>query len=244
MRPRSAALASALALFSSVASAGPPYLTDDPEPTDTGHWEIYGPYLEAEGRGPDFEGSTGVEINYGAAKDLQLTLGLPLAFEHDASGLTTGAGDLELSAKWRFWEDKQSGLQAAFFPGVTLPTGTNGLSAEKVTALLPLWFQKDSGKWSIFGGGGYAINPGQGNRNFWTGALAITRQLSDRLSAGIEVQREGADSVGGGGVTRLGVGGIYTLGGPFRLLASAGPSFTDRVPGAGFHSFIALGIDY
>ena len=31
--------------------AGPPFLTDDPEPTETGHWEIYGPLLETEGSG-------------------------------------------------------------------------------------------------------------------------------------------------------------------------------------------------
>ena len=26
---------------STAAVAGPPFLTDDPQPTDTGHWEIY-----------------------------------------------------------------------------------------------------------------------------------------------------------------------------------------------------------
>jgi hypothetical protein len=33
-----------LALWAATASpsiAGPPYVTDDPEPTDTGHWENY-----------------------------------------------------------------------------------------------------------------------------------------------------------------------------------------------------------
>ena len=31
------------------AFAGPPYLTDDPVPTDTGHWEIYA-FTAGEGR--------------------------------------------------------------------------------------------------------------------------------------------------------------------------------------------------
>ena len=31
----------ALAGSATAAFAGPPYLTDDPIPTDTGHWEIY-----------------------------------------------------------------------------------------------------------------------------------------------------------------------------------------------------------
>jgi hypothetical protein len=29
------------------ANAGPPFLTDNPEPTETGHWEIYAPYVES-----------------------------------------------------------------------------------------------------------------------------------------------------------------------------------------------------
>jgi hypothetical protein len=69
------------------AVAGPPFLTDDPEPTDAGHWEIYAPLLEAEGRGANYEGSVGVELNYGGAKDLQLTVALPVDYVHDASGL-------------------------------------------------------------------------------------------------------------------------------------------------------------
>ena len=52
------------------ASAGPPFLADDPEPTEKGHWEIYAPMPEAQGRGATFEGTAGVELNYGAARDL------------------------------------------------------------------------------------------------------------------------------------------------------------------------------
>ena len=40
---RLAFLIAALVLASAAvpARAGPPYLTDDPDPTDLGHWEIY-----------------------------------------------------------------------------------------------------------------------------------------------------------------------------------------------------------
>ena len=30
-----------LVALASEASAGPPFVSDDPEPTDTGYWEIY-----------------------------------------------------------------------------------------------------------------------------------------------------------------------------------------------------------
>ena len=232
------------ALLSSAAAAGPPFLTDDPEPTEPGHWEIYAPLIEAEGRGEDFSGAVGAELNFGAASDLQLTVGLPLAYAHDAAGWRWGAGDLELSAKYRFFHDTDAGLQIAVFPGVTLPTATNGLSAGKVTALLPIWVQQDAGAWSVFGGGGYAINPGAGNRNYWTGGVAVTRSFGERLLLGLEADRRGPDSIGGPGATSLGAGAIVKLKAPFRLLVSGGPTFEDGGGAAGFHGFVALGIDY
>ncbi len=240
---RCAILAGA-ALCAVPALAGPPFLTDDPEPTETGHWEIYGPLVEAEGRGVDFGTATGVEINYGAARDLQLTLGLPLNHAHDASGWTSGLGDLELSAKYRLWHDEARGIQLAVFPGVTLPTASHGLGTGRVTGLLPIWAQQDAGPWSVFGGGGYAFNPGPGNRDYWTGGIAVTRAVSGRLLLGLEADRHGADALDARPVTSLGAGFIWKLQGPLRLLASGGPSFEDGGGRAGFHSFIAFGIDY
>lgn len=244
MRARQLLCAVLLALAPSMALAGPPFLTDDPEPTETGHWEVYAPLIEAEGKGEDFSGAVGIELNYGAAPDLQLTVGLPIDYAHDAAGMQWGAGDLELSAKYRFYRDEAAGLQIAAFPGLTLPTASKGMGADRVTALLPIWIQKDTGPWSVFGGGGYAINPGPGNRDYWTGGIAVTRQLGERLVLGIEGDRQGADRIGGSGSTSLGIGAIYDLEGPLRLLASGGPTFGDTGGAASFHAFVALGIDF
>lgn len=224
--------------------AGQPFLTDDPEPTDPGHWEIYGPQLEAEGKGVEFSGTLGTEISYGAAPNLQISVGLPAVFDHDASGWSWGAGDIELSAKYRFYNDEAAGLQIAVFPGLTLPTATNGKGAGHVTGLLPVWFQKDMGPWAVFGGGGYAINPGPGNRDYWTTGLAVTREMSKHLLIGVELDHQGPDVIGGHGSTSLGAGAIYQLKAPFRLLVSGGPTFEDGGGAAGFHMFLALGIDY
>lgn len=237
-------MACAIACVSQAAWAGPPFLTDDPEPTETGHWEIYAPLIEAEGRGSEFDGAAGVELNYGPTADLQLTLGLPVDYSHVSAGWRWGAGDVELSAKYRIFHDEAAGIQVAFFPGISLPTGSSGMGANKVTALLPVWAQKEAGAWSFFGGGGYAINPGAGNRNYWTASAAVTHHFGDRLLLGLEANRQGADTIGGYGSTRLGLGGIYQLNGPFRLLASVGPTLSDNGGAAGFHTFMALGMDF
>ena len=124
-----------------------------------------------------------------------------------------------------------------------MPTASKGRGAGRVTALLPIWVQKDSGPWSVFGGGGYAINPGAGNRDYWTGGLAVSRQFGERVMIGIEADRQGSDAVGARATTRLNLGAIYDLPGPLRLLASGGPTLEDG-GGKGFHTFAAVGLDF
>ena len=240
---RAASASLFLAAIATSAAAGPPFLTDDPVPTDTGHWEIYGPKIDGAGRGAEFDGSAGIEVNYGPAPGVQLTAGIPIALSRDATGWRSGLGDLELSAKYRFYHNDK-GFSAAVFPGITLPTARRGLGNKKVTALLPLWVQQDVGDWSVFGGGGYAINPGPGNRNFATGGVAVTRQITKRFLLGVEATRDGPDSVGGRAKTSLGMGAIWNLKAPFRLLASGGPTFEDGGGRAGYHMYAALGLDF
>ena len=73
-------LSAILLSAASAAFAAPPFLTDDPEPTETGRWEIYGPLVEVDGIGSAYSGAVGVEVNYGAAPNLQLTVALPVDF--------------------------------------------------------------------------------------------------------------------------------------------------------------------
>jgi hypothetical protein len=240
-----ALLACALAIFfPQGAHAGPPFITDDPEPTATGHWEIYAPFVDADGQSDTIQGATGLELNYGALRSVQLTVNLPVDFQHDDLGWRSGAGDLGLSVKYRFYNDEAAGFQIAVFPAVTLPTGSNGMGAGTATGFLPVWIQQDHGPWSIFGGGGYAINPGRGNRDFWKGGLAVTRKFGEQLVLGAEADREGADTDDGRATTSLGFGGTYKIAGPLTLLGSGGPTFEDEGGPTGYHAYFALRLDY
>jgi hypothetical protein len=231
-------------LCPSFALAGPPFLTDDPEPTDTGHWEIYAPALQAAGAGAGSNGLIFAELNYGPVQNVQLTLDLPVAFASDPSGSRAGPGDVALSVKYRFYHDEASGVSIAAFPGLTVPTATDGLGSGRLTAFLPVWAERDVGPWSVFGGGGYAINPGLGNRDYWRGGIAATRTFGKRLLLGVEADRQGADTDDGRASTSLGAGAILRLDPPFRLLASGGPTFVDGERTAGFHVYVALGLDF
>ena len=56
--------------------AGPPYLTDDPEPTDYQHFEIY-TFTEGTATRDGTSGEGGIDFNYGGAPNLQLTATVP-----------------------------------------------------------------------------------------------------------------------------------------------------------------------
>ncbi len=233
----SAGFAAALAL-AMPAWAGPPYVTDDPEPTRTGGWENYALVTGVNTAGAT-AGQTALELNYGGAPDLQLSLYAPLGFEA-ARSLRAGGGDLQLSAKYRFLHQADASWtpDVAVFPAVTLPTGASAFHTGHVSYFLPVWAQRDFGKWSVFGGGGYDVNPGAGQRNYGLAGLALTRSVSKRLNLGVEIYHETPQTVGGAAVTNLGFGAIYQLTKHWAVLASGGPGLQDPAR-AGASAFYA-----
>jgi hypothetical protein len=232
----------AIACAAAPAFAGPPYLTDDPVPTDRGHWEVYA-FTAGEGHRSTLDDDTGFDLNYGAVEGVQLTATLPLTFSHEQhEEWRGGTGDLELGIKYRFFHDERRGLSAAIFPRVILPTASHS-PREKTRFLLPLWLGKDfAGGTSVYGGGGYLINPGVGNRDFWQAAVAVTQDVRDGLSVGAEVTRQGPDIVGGTAQTRAGIGSIIKLSSHDNLLLSGGPTWADHR--TDYHFYAALGLNF
>jgi hypothetical protein len=168
---------------------------------------------------------------------------LPIAFARSsADGWRAGRGDVELGAKYRFANDERTGWQAAVFPRLILPTSAKEPGGRRVRLLLPLWVQKDLGKTSLFGGGGYEVNPGPGNKDFWQAGVAITHDFSDRFSLGAEAVWRSADTRGGAGSSGVDIGLIRKLGGPFSLLLAGGPAFSGGQ--ASYHSYAALALNF
>lgn len=200
------------------ASAGPPYLSDDPEPTDYQHFEIY-----AFGAGNRTDagtaGATGIDFNYGGAPNLQLTAVLPL--EYDETG-HAGLGNIELAAKYKFLHQEDIGFDVAVFPRVFLPS-ISSLGDDHAAFMLPVWLQKDIGKWSMFGGGGCVYNRGHGSQDFCFEGWAVTREIMDGVRLGAELFHQGASEMGGPVSTTIGFGGVFDLDEHHHLLAWYGP---------------------
>ena len=222
MRSNSAGFA-LLMMHMAQSHAGPPYVSDDPEPTDYRHYEAYvfaGATSTRDGTG----GAAGIDFSYGAVPDLQLTLVTPMAYEQPSQGASaSGLGNIELAAKWRVAHQARLGWDVSFFPRIFLPSASRTVGDQNEAYLLPVWVEKDWERWSTFGGGGYVINRGDGARNFSLLGWAIARQLTPRLQIGAELFHQTADTRDGFPSTGLNAGVRYDLGEHYHLLGSIGP---------------------
>ena len=114
------------------------------------------------------------EFNWGAIPRVQLHAILPwgvIAPSNNPVYLPGGAGpthfgltDMELGAKIAFIKEGKHMPQIGSFTMFEMPTGNadNGLGVGKVWYKLPIWLQKNSGKWLFDGGGGYQVVPQTG----------------------------------------------------------------------------------
>jgi Putative MetA-pathway of phenol degradation len=207
-----------------LAAQGPPYQTDDPVPVDFHHYEFYifgavdGTPVAIASSGPAFE------FNWGALPRVQLHAILPFGASaplnskvYDPSGQgpdAFGLADMEFGAKIAFVKEGKHMPQIGSFTMIEMPTGNfdKGLGIGKVWYKLPIWLQKNQGKWLFDGGGGYEVVPQTGYRNFpYTGWL-IKRELSEQWELGAEVFAHGSEGAAAPQTqasTMIDVGGYY-----------------------------------
>jgi hypothetical protein len=170
-----------------------------------------------------------IEVNYGIFPNVQVHLIAPFEYvKPQGEPSQYGFADMELGAKFRFIQETNWCPQIGVFPIVVLPTGNErrGLGSGEVQVFLPLWLQKSWGPWKTYGGGGYWINPGSGNKDFWFFGWEVQRDLSKYLTLGAEVFHETASEVGGDSSTGFNLGGIINLTDRHHLLFSGGCDFS------------------
>jgi hypothetical protein len=206
---------------SGVAIAGPPYVTDDPEPTDTGQFENYLYSQGARTSSQAINPGVGIEINYGAFEDTQLSWAVPLNPNPGPGGMGVVWTPLGGGVKYRFIEEDDDGWrpQVAFFPQIFIPVGSAS-HVTPTTELLPIWIQKSFGSWMTFGGGGFTNNPGAGNRDYLIYGWALQNQITDKLALGGEVFGETRDSISDHASTAVGLAALYDFNDTWHLVGS------------------------
>ncbi len=220
------------------AHAGPPFQTDDPDPVEFHHFEMYAFEL-SDGTGKNAGGTTleipAYEVNYGVVPNVQLHLVLPPSVNFaPANGPTNyGMGDTELGAKIRFVKESKRVPEVGIFPFFELPSGNaaKGLGVGATWYRMPLWLQKswgpDDRQWTSYGGGGAAVVTQEGYKTYPFAGWLVQRQLDKKWTLGAELFGHGAEgeaATSTRAATMLDLGGIYEFKEGFDLLFAAGRS--------------------
>jgi hypothetical protein len=232
-----------LALGAELAWAGPPFFTDDPEPVEYKHWEVY---LATQWAHETEAATSGtlphIEVNYGLLPDTQLHLIVPMAYSapHGSSN-QYGLGDLETGVKYRFIEEDEKGWrpQVGIFPLVDFPTGASsrGLGEGHIKIFFPIWIQKSWGSWTTYGGGGYWYQPGEDNKNYWFAGWLLQREFSKMLTLGAEIFNTSPKAVGESDETGFNVGGFLNLSEEHHVLFSLGRDIRGQNTFLGYLAF-------
>ena len=221
-----------------VARAGPPFQTDDPEPVDFRHYELY-TFGTADGTAVEIDTSgPALEFNWGVVPNVQLHIIIPAAavFPSNNPALAPagrgprafGLGDIETGVKFRFIQETKHRPMVGTFTMFEVPSGdpTNGLGVGKGWAKLPVWAQKSFGPWTTYGGVGENVNTARGYRNFTYGGWLVQRDIGKKLTLGTEVfshGREGLATAQTRTATLVDIGGYYYFRNPgFQLLVCYG----------------------
>lgn len=224
---------------------GPPFQVDDPVPVDFKHYEFYifgstdGTPAETDYSAPSFE------FNWGAVPRVQIHTVLPFGGIRPANNptyLPSGAGssasgmlDMEFGVKLAIIKETKTIPQIGTFTMIEIPTGNSdkGLGIGKVWYKLPLWLQKNEGKWLFDGGVGETVVPQEDFHNFPYGGFLLKREVSKKLQLAGEIFAHGGEgpvTPQAKGSTMIDAGGYWHLKGEetMQLLFAYGHSVAGR----------------
>jgi hypothetical protein len=186
---------------------GPPFQVDDPVPVDFKHYEFYifgatdGTPAEMDYAGPAFE------FNWGAVPRVQIHAVLPFGGIHPLNNqiyAPTGIGpsetgliDMEFGVKLAIIKETKRIPQIGTFTMLEIPTGNydKGLGVGKAWYKLPLWLQKNEGKWLFDGGAGETVVPQTDYHNFPYGGFLVKREVNKKLDLAAEIFSHGGEGV-------------------------------------------------
>jgi len=208
------------------AYAGPPFKTDDPVPVPYQHWEYYISSVDTYA-GHSWSGTLPhVEVNYGIVRGMQFHLLVPLNYATQPhQPMQYGYADTELGVKYCFLKETKNRPQVGVFPIVEVPTVTNNTFGNgEVKTFLPVWAQKSWNQLTTYGGVGYQINPGPGNRNSTFAGWELQYDFSKTVTLGGEIYYQSAGTDESQSTTGFDLGGFVNFSEKTHLLFSVGHS--------------------
>jgi hypothetical protein len=260
----SAVAAFAATVMLTVAKAGPPFVTDDPDTPGPNHWEINVAYLLEAGREgiePSHALPTStssrrfyehaiplLDINYGWHDNDQLKFEVPLMLLDPAEGNDEfGIGDARFGYKFRFVDEAAALLSMSVYPQIDLPSGDEdrGLGAGDPVLTLPFQLGKHflDEQLFVYGDIGYEEQLADEQDDVLFFGIAAEFEVRPGLVLGGEIHHVHAISSESADDTLFNFGFKYDLTEAVTLLGAAGRSF-DPSADRGADVLVYLGLQF
>jgi hypothetical protein len=148
-----------------------------------------------------------------------------------------------LGIDYQFFKGTESLPHMVIYPTLEVPTGdaSEGLGSGHLQFFLPVWAEQEIGKWTIYGGGGFELNPGGNNRDWVITGIVAQYQVLDNLALGAEVYNRTSQQVGQRDDTAFNLGATYDFNDTYHLVVSAGRSIRGPTQ---FQSYLALQLTF
>ena len=191
MRRRSLARAAALLAggWTACASAGPPFLTGDPDTVDAGHWEMSVGWRTERSEGVRVDAAPAVEVNYGVADGLELSLeGAWLRASEGGGPKVRGTDNPIVGLKWRVLEQEKDGVSFAIKPEWEFRNSSSarkGLAEGHDTGLVDFRVQKGFGH-TLLGAAVARTFPSKGS-GAWEYGVSLRQETESGHTFGIEL---------------------------------------------------------
>jgi hypothetical protein len=208
------------------AQGGPPYYTNDPGTPGDRNWEINLAYMPFLYNGRATTHMPDVDINYGVGDRIQLTYeNAWLRVKDSADAVKYGLGQDQLGVKWRFYDNKDTGLAISIFPQLSINNPDHsvqrGITPPGSSLIMPVEFSKKVGPLDVNWEVGYnAVHLGPDG---WIAGLVVGRDISKKLELDAEFYGLGAFNDSNNQQT-LGAGARYKVRPSLILLLMAGRS--------------------
>lgn len=210
-----------------------PVIADDSQTIDKDHWEFD---LSSSGAKSTYGWSVLIptlEVDYGITDSLQAHAAMPLGLNAPTvgqRGITSGS--LELGLKYNFLKESEDVWYPAMaiYPLVELPVGNPNMNFGTGFSqlLLPLWIEKTFGDYRIFGGGGYAINPGIKNKNYVYTSIDFRYRIIEPLEIYTEINYQSWNNNNYKPQTGIVFGGSYDINETWHIFVNVGTGLQNR----------------
>jgi hypothetical protein len=225
-----------LAAVTTAAAASPvladvPFATNDPYLIEPGHYEIAASLDRMALPGADAT-LAAASYDFGLSDSAQVGVAA-MSMHADRVDI----GEVSANAKFALLPARDGRLALAFGPALAVPL--NGTIRHKAGAVLPFYAGVAKGPWSIYGGGGYAINSAIDGGSFPFAGLVASRAVSQRWTLGSELSGHGSNDQSPS-FLELGAGASIALGRRFTLAGALYRTLVHREAYGDGRAFVTL----